>query len=515
MATLNMLEDLGPSSGHRHWPDQKFEPRRLNTRPPWSKASILLHGHALCAEAARQRIQYVQALSETDGQHLSPINLTMDVMRRVELPILSWHNYELVPKRMKLTNTGHTVILSAKWNQERPFVSQGPLSGSYVLSQLHFHWGDTDREGSEHRIEGMSQPMEMHVVHFKSSYLTQESALREKDGICVFVYFFKVQSQPNPDLQIITDNLQFVQQPHTSSHLDPIPMSFLIRPFEDDYFLYWGSIMTNNCAHTIMWLVCREPIGVSSQQLAKFRTLKDLYNAPLTHNFRQVQPLNDRSVFHVLPSHDTTGVFLSTGNMRRRSSAGIRGRSGHDYTGVNNQRRSIHRQESHSRDRKGSRSRMEDVVDEEEKKRGSSSDLRQKTCSMEPRDSTEDAMDEEANKKKGSSDRPKNHSREPRDAWRPEDAMDEEANKKKGSSDQQKETCFSQPKESRIKTEDATDVEVRTRGNSDRHEAGDTNFTEQVAVNYRVSPWVPDECCIRRVWKDLSSSPAIVLSNQR
>nr|CAD7424311.1 unnamed protein product [Timema monikensis] len=409
----------------------------------------------------------------------------MDVMRRVELPILSWHNYELVPKRMKLTNTGHTVILSAKWNQERPFVSQGPLSGSYVLSQLHFHWGDTDREGSEHRIEGMSQPMEMHVVHFKSSYLTQESALREKDGICVFVYFFKVQSQPNPDLQIITDNLQFVQQPHTSSHLDPIPMSFLIRSFEDDYFLYWGSIMTNNCAHTIMWLVCREPIGVSSQQLAKFRTLKDLYNAPLTHNFRQVQPLNDRSVFHVLPSHDTTGVFLSTGNMRRRSSAGIRGRAGHDSPGVNNQRRSIHRQESHSRDRKGSRSRMDDVMDEEKKKRGSS-DLQQKTGSMEPRD-----------------------------ARRTEDAMDEEANKNKGSSDQRKETCFRQPKVSRIKTEDAMDVEVRTRGNSDQREAGDTNFTEQVTVNYRVSPWVPDECCIRRVWKDISSSSAIVLSNER
>ncbi|CAG2062558.1 unnamed protein product, partial [Timema podura] len=273
MTTLDMLEDLAPSSI-----------RTKHNFMDCNNVKLVTHSFVSCLfqrksrderedwrehdEAVRQRIQHVQALSETDGQHLSPINLTMDVMRIVELPVLNWHNYELVPKRMKLTNTGHTVILSAKWNQERPFVSQGPLSGSYVLSQLHFHWGDTDREGSEHRIEGMSQPMEMHVVHFKSSYLTQESALREKDGICVFVYFFKVQSQPNPDLQIITDNLQFVQQPHTSSHLDPIPMSFLIRSFEDDYFLYWGSIMTNNCAHTIMWLVCREPIGISSQQVS-------------------------------------------------------------------------------------------------------------------------------------------------------------------------------------------------------------------------------------------------------
>ncbi|PSN55731.1 hypothetical protein C0J52_04801 [Blattella germanica] len=34
--------------------------------------------------------------------------------------------------------------------------------------------------------------MEMHVVHFKSSYRTQESALKEKDGMITMVYFFKI-----------------------------------------------------------------------------------------------------------------------------------------------------------------------------------------------------------------------------------------------------------------------------------------------------------------------------------
>lgn len=35
-------------------------------------------------------------------------------------------------------------------------------------------------------------PIEMHVVHFKSCYLTQEAALREHDGVVILVYFFKV-----------------------------------------------------------------------------------------------------------------------------------------------------------------------------------------------------------------------------------------------------------------------------------------------------------------------------------
>lgn len=84
------------------------------------------------------------------------------------------------------------VILSAKWHQERPFLSGGPFVGKYVFSQLHFHWGKNNMEGSEHTIDGAQQPLEMHVVHFRSRYLTQEAALKEDDGIAVLVYFFKV-----------------------------------------------------------------------------------------------------------------------------------------------------------------------------------------------------------------------------------------------------------------------------------------------------------------------------------
>lgn len=84
------------------------------------------------------------------------------------------------------------MILSGKWNQERPYVSEGPFLGNYVFSQLHFHWGHNDAEGSEHTIDGVSAPLEMHVVLFKSCYLTQESALKKKDGIAVLAYFFKV-----------------------------------------------------------------------------------------------------------------------------------------------------------------------------------------------------------------------------------------------------------------------------------------------------------------------------------
>jgi len=37
-------------------------------------------------------------------------------------------------------------------------------------------------------------PMELHAVHFKSDYQTQEAAIRKEDGITILVYFIQVRS---------------------------------------------------------------------------------------------------------------------------------------------------------------------------------------------------------------------------------------------------------------------------------------------------------------------------------
>lgn len=77
---------------------------------------------------------------------------------------------------------------------------------------MHFHWGGTAIEGSEHSIEDskytlysivknnlincsnlrLRMPLELHVLHFKKSYLNQTEALKHEDGIICVVYLFKV-----------------------------------------------------------------------------------------------------------------------------------------------------------------------------------------------------------------------------------------------------------------------------------------------------------------------------------
>ena len=42
-----------------------------------------------------------------------------------------------------------------------PELSGGPLNYKYKFEQFHFHWGSTDRDGSEHRVNGEMEAAEV------------------------------------------------------------------------------------------------------------------------------------------------------------------------------------------------------------------------------------------------------------------------------------------------------------------------------------------------------------------
>lgn len=62
-------------------------------------------------------------------------------------------------------------------------------------SQLHFHWGDDDTHGSEDEIDGVSYPMELHIVFFKKEYLDATSAMDHPDGLCVIGWYNSIQDR--------------------------------------------------------------------------------------------------------------------------------------------------------------------------------------------------------------------------------------------------------------------------------------------------------------------------------
>ncbi|GMS93118.1 hypothetical protein PENTCL1PPCAC_15293, partial [Pristionchus entomophagus] len=78
-----------------------------------------------------------------------------------------------------LQNNGHTVSVDGfeNWNN-LPYVSGGGLEGKYFLQQIHFHWGQNNSVGSEHRIAGLAYPAEMHLVHLKEGLNMTEAKTR-------------------------------------------------------------------------------------------------------------------------------------------------------------------------------------------------------------------------------------------------------------------------------------------------------------------------------------------------
>lgn len=266
----------------------------------------------------KHNVMLIKELVESEPYKRSPIDLNITKTKVLPLPQLCFCNYEIMPKKMKLTNSGTTAILSAKWLGERPYIRGGPLIGKYVFSQLHFHWGATAMDGSEHTVEGASKPLEMHAIHFKAKYEEHEKSLKHKDGIISLVYFFDMTSKDNPLLAKVVDKLISVQIYDTVTPLELFPLNELVYPFTLDYFVYAGDVENNaqDCIYTVLWIISRDITLISINQLKKFRLLLDPYLRPIRRNYRDVittdHPFLDQcELFHVHPGNPLTNSTLS------------------------------------------------------------------------------------------------------------------------------------------------------------------------------------------------------------
>ncbi|GIY02837.1 alpha-carbonic anhydrase domain-containing protein [Caerostris extrusa] len=59
-------------------------------------------------------------------------------------------------------NTGHGVVFKVDTGPHAPVVnvSNGPLSYSFRVAEIHLHFGRTDAQGSEHRVGSHAFPAE-------------------------------------------------------------------------------------------------------------------------------------------------------------------------------------------------------------------------------------------------------------------------------------------------------------------------------------------------------------------
>ncbi|XP_063227597.1 carbonic anhydrase 2-like [Bacillus rossius redtenbacheri] len=238
---------------------------------------------------------------ECGGSRQSPVDLDARAVLPMEaLQPLLWSNYWVPPSNMSLANNGHTVMLSASWEPPllQPAISGGPLAGDYVFEQLHFHWGPEDSVGSEHTVNNLSFPMEMHAVHYKRDYGSFQEALRHRDGVAVVAFLFVAGERDNPALGRLVTPMQALKRRAGSGSVveRPFPLA-LLKPRRDaEYVTYSGSLTTPPCSEVVTWIIGTAPLRVSRGQLSVFRDLSSSGSMD-EFNYRPVQPLNHRLMF--------------------------------------------------------------------------------------------------------------------------------------------------------------------------------------------------------------------------
>lgn len=114
------------------------------------------------------------------------------------IEMVSYNN--LLPGPLTVSNNGHSVSLTIPKTpkdiidvgERHPYIFGGKLKNEYELEGLHFHWGDKNNRGSEHVLNDIRYPMEMHIIHRNKRYKSVKEALQYDDGLTVLGFFYQV-----------------------------------------------------------------------------------------------------------------------------------------------------------------------------------------------------------------------------------------------------------------------------------------------------------------------------------
>jgi carbonic anhydrase len=230
----------------------------------------------------------------TNGKQQSPINIEKGI--QVDLPALT---FDYKPSQLAIEDNGHTVMI--KYGEGSNLSVQGK---QYRLVQFHFH------HPSEEMIDGKRFDMVAHLVHqhFDGSLLVLAvfmnanknseivSANHNEEGHQSKGSLQKVNqgltspvsSSENPLFQQILNNIPLVRNITETPSGVMIDINHLL-PKSLTYYTYMGSLTTPPCTENVTWIVLKEPIMLSQQQVENFGLI-------YSNNARPIQPKNDRLI---------------------------------------------------------------------------------------------------------------------------------------------------------------------------------------------------------------------------
>ncbi|XP_019739117.1 carbonic anhydrase 4-like isoform X2 [Hippocampus comes] len=218
-----------------------------------------------------------------NGSRQSPINIvTSAVTVNESLNDFAFTNFGNTNVLDNITNTGKTVKVNFKSGVQ---VSGGGLSETYDSLQFHLHWGNRSNvPGSEHAVNGVRYPMELHIVNIKSSFNgNTTAAVNDPMGVAALGFFIEV--LPNTTGQpaswkTLTSYLQNITLGGDIVNMTPgLSLNDLLDGVDrSQYYRYLGSLTTPKCFEAVVWTVFKESIKVSEDLIDMFSTMLRIGN---------------------------------------------------------------------------------------------------------------------------------------------------------------------------------------------------------------------------------------------
>ena len=187
----------------------------------------------------------------SSGSRQSPIDIRDGI--KVSLDAVQ---FDYKPSAFRVIDNGHTVQVNIAAGN-----SIEVMGRRYELLQFHFH------RPSEERIDGKQFDMVAHLVH------------KDLEGRLAVVAVLLERGSAQPIVQSVWNNLPLERGDEVAAKL-PLDMGALL-PTERSYFTYMGSLTTPPCSEGVLWMVMKNPVQVSTEQIGIFSRLYPMNARPI------------------------------------------------------------------------------------------------------------------------------------------------------------------------------------------------------------------------------------------
>ena len=185
------------------------------------------------------------------GTRQSPIDIRGGISVDLE-PI----KFDYRPSAFSVIDNGHTVQVNVEPGNAITITGK-----RYELVQFHFH------RPSEERINGRQYDMVAHLVH------------KDADGHIAVVAVLLDRGSAQSIVQSVWNNLPLEKGDEVRAGTR-IDLAQLL-PEDKRYYTYMGSLTTPPCSEGVLWMVMKQPVPISVEQVAIFSRLYPMNARPI------------------------------------------------------------------------------------------------------------------------------------------------------------------------------------------------------------------------------------------